>query len=132
MISRRELLAAGAIFPLFGASSILRANEPDLSALRAITGNARPLEAAERTRRLTRAQALMQATDIGAVVIEPGSSMIHSPGVEWWRSERLAAVVLRAAARGGGNGPVMTCATRWSPSRRNKKRKYCLAPKHVP
>src|SRR3546814_2276274 len=50
MISRRELLAAGAILPLFGASSILRANEPDLSALRAITGNARPIEAAERTR----------------------------------------------------------------------------------
>src|SRR3546814_6401008 len=94
MISRRELLAAGAILPLFGASSILRANEPDLSALRAITGNARPIEAAERTRRLTRAQALMKANDIGAVVIEPGSSMIYFTGVEWWRSERLTAVVL--------------------------------------
>src|SRR3546814_12861038 len=94
MISRRELLAAGAILPLFGASSILRANEPDLSALRAITGNARPIEAAERTRRLTRAQALMKANDIGAVVIEPGSSMIYFTGVAWWRSERLTAVVL--------------------------------------
>src|SRR3546814_12309934 len=77
MISRRELLAAGAILPLFGASSILRANEPDLSALRAITGNARPIEAAERTRRLTRAQALMKANDIGAVVIEPEIGRAH-------------------------------------------------------
>src|SRR3546814_2591040 len=59
-----------------------------------ITGNARPIEAAERTRRLTRAQALMKANDIGAVVIEPGSSMIYFTGVEWWRSERLTAVVL--------------------------------------
>src|SRR3546814_18233667 len=94
MISRRELLAAGAILPLFGASSILRANEPDLSALRAITGNARPIEAAERTRRLTRAQALMKANDLGAVVIEPGTSMIYFTGVEGWRTERLNAVVL--------------------------------------
>src|SRR3546814_13034282 len=94
MISRRELPAAGAILPLFGASSILRANEPDLSALRAITGNARPIEAAERTRRLTRAQALMKDNDIGAGVIEPGSSMIHYTGVGGWRYERPTAVVL--------------------------------------
>src|SRR3546814_8350178 len=64
------------------------------SDLCAITGNARPIEAAERTRRLTRAQALMKANDIGAVVIEPGSAMIYFTGVEWWRSERLTAVVL--------------------------------------
>ena len=31
---------------------------------------------------------------IGALLIEPGASMVYFTGVQWWRSERLTAAVL--------------------------------------
>ena len=93
-LNRREIIAAGAMLPLFGSSAILRAAEPDLSALSDMTRGVVPIGAAERAARIARAQALMKANGIGAVLIEPGSSMIYFTGVEWHRSERLTAAVL--------------------------------------
>lgn len=92
--SRRSLLAAAALSPFASVAGVLRAAEPDLSALTDITRDARPIDAAERAARLTRAQALMKANGIGAVLIEPGSSMIYFTGVRWGRSERLTAAIL--------------------------------------
>ncbi len=98
-VPRRAVIAGVAAMPLIARTDILRAAEPDLSELHDITGAARPIDGAERARRLSRAQALMKAGNIGAVVIEPGSSMIYFTGVEWWRSERLTAVVLPVEGR---------------------------------
>jgi Xaa-Pro aminopeptidase len=93
-LSRRHVIAGAAILPFAARASILRAAEPDLSELHDITADAKPIDAAERARRLTRAQTLMKANGIGSVVIEPGSSMVYFTGVQWWRSERLTAAVL--------------------------------------
>lgn len=93
LMSRRALIAAAAL-PLLVRPGLLRAAEPDLSALRDITTGAVPIDAAERARRLSRAQGLMKANGIGAVLIEPGSSMVYFTGVRWGRSERLAAAIL--------------------------------------
>ena len=90
--TRRNVLAAAAILPL--ASSVLRAAEPDLAALRDLTANTRPIDAAERARRLSRVQALMKANGVGAVLIEPGASMIYFTGVRWHLSERLTCAIL--------------------------------------
>ncbi len=87
-MNRRRLLGLGAALPLLACPGLLRAAEPDLSALRPLTGDIRPIDAAERRARLARAQALMKAHGIGAVVIEPGSSMLYFTGVRWSRSER--------------------------------------------
>ena len=95
-LNRREMIAAGALLPLLGSASILRAAEPDLSALSDMTRGVVPIGAAERGARIARAQALMKAKGIGAVLIEPGSSMIYFTGVNWHRSERLTAAVLPA------------------------------------
>ncbi|MET4594716.1 MULTISPECIES: M24 family metallopeptidase [unclassified Sphingomonas] len=92
--TRRHLLGAAAALPLLSFGAVLRAAEPDLSALSDITGAARPIDAAERAGRLARAQTLMKAAGIGAVLIEPGSSMIYFTGVRWGRSERLTAAIL--------------------------------------
>jgi len=92
MLTRRTLIAAAAVAP--STAAILRAAEPDLSGLRDITGGARPIDAAERARRLSRAQALMKANGIGAVLVEAGSSLLYFTGVRWGRSERLTAAVL--------------------------------------
>ncbi len=92
--SRRTLLGLVAALPLLSTTAILRAAEPDLSALSDITRAAKPIDATERAARLVRAQALMKAAGIGAVLIEPGSSMIYFTGVNWHRSERLTAAIL--------------------------------------
>lgn len=95
LVTKRELLG-GAVtgLSLLAVPSILRAAEPDLSALNAITAGTAPIGAEERRARIARAQGLMKANGIGAVLIEPGSSLIYFTGVRWGRSERLTVAVL--------------------------------------
>ncbi len=87
-LTRRAVLAGAAALPLLQTASILRAAEPDLSALRDMTAGAAPIGPDERRLRLARAQALMRANGLTAVLLEPGSSMIYFTGVVWHRSER--------------------------------------------
>ncbi|WP_375402884.1 M24 family metallopeptidase [uncultured Sphingomonas sp.] len=94
LTTRRQAVAAAALAPF--APAILRAAEPDLTALRDITTGVKPIDPAERARRLSRAQALMRADGIGGVLIEPGASLTYFTGIRWGRSERLTAVVLPA------------------------------------
>ncbi len=91
--SRRALLAGLATLPLL-SSGVLRAAEPDLSELKDLTTGTVPIGPAERARRLSRAQSLMRANGLGAVLIEPGSSMIYFTGVRWGRSERPTLAIL--------------------------------------
>ena len=93
ILSRRSLIAGAAMVPLL-SWAVVRAAEPDLAGLADITRDARPIDVAERARRLARAQALMRAYDIGAVLIEPGSSMVYFTGVRWGRSERPTLAIL--------------------------------------
>jgi len=92
--SRRSLLKAAAALPLLGVADLLRAAEPDLAGLESLTTGAVPIGTQERRARIARAQALMKVHGIGAVLIEAGSSLTYFTGVEWWRSERLTAVIL--------------------------------------
>ncbi|WP_341207811.1 Xaa-Pro peptidase family protein [uncultured Sphingomonas sp.] len=89
--SRRAVLGGAAALL---ATSIVRAAEPDLAGLSDMTGGAVPIGVEERARRLARAQALMKAQGIAALLIEPGSSLIYFTGVAWHRSERLTAAVV--------------------------------------
>lgn len=92
--NRRNVLAAATALPF--APYVLRAAEPDLAGLQDITRGTSPIDAAERTRRLSRAQALMKANGMAAVLIEPGASMIYFTGVRWHLSERLTCAILPA------------------------------------
>ena len=89
-MDRRTLLKSAG---LIGLSALIPASafaaEIDTSALADMTKDAVPISRDERARRLARAQELMKRNGIGAVVIEPGSSLIYFTGVKWWRSERL-------------------------------------------
>ena len=96
IIGRRALIGAAAALPLLGLADVLRAAEPDLSELHDMTGAAHPIAPDERAARIARAQALMKANGIGAVLIEPGSSMVYFTGLRWGRSERLTAAILPA------------------------------------
>jgi Xaa-Pro dipeptidase len=92
--SRRDLIAAAAALPLLSTAAILRAAEPDLSGLADMTLGAKPIDAAERAARLARAQSLMKAAGIAAVICEPGSSMVYFTGVRWSRSERPTLAII--------------------------------------
>lgn len=92
--SRRQFVAAAGALPMLSIPGVLRAAEPDLPALKDITTDAKPIGTAEREARIARAQALMRANGIGAILVEPGSSLIYFTGVRWSRSERLTCVVI--------------------------------------
>ena len=56
--------------------------------------NAQPITRAERESRLVRAQAIMKRDGIGAILVEPGSSLVYFTGIRWWRSERTTAALI--------------------------------------
>jgi Xaa-Pro dipeptidase len=97
MLSRRELglgaLAAGGAMML-GPARLLAAPAGDR--LRTMTGDVVPIGREERLRRVAKAQGLMRARGIGAILIEPGASLTYFTGVQWHRSERLTAAILPA------------------------------------
>ncbi|MDQ3139699.1 MAG: Xaa-Pro peptidase family protein, partial [Pseudomonadota bacterium] len=57
-------------------------------------GNVVPIGADERLARIARAQTLMRAAGMSALLIEPGASLTYFTGVRWGRSERLTAAIL--------------------------------------
>ena len=93
-ISRRELLKAG-------ASGIAATMLSPLLMRQALAAEVRfnplpPISVMERKARVAKLQALMRKRGLGALLLEPGSSMLFFTGIDWWRSERLTAVVIPA------------------------------------
>jgi Xaa-Pro dipeptidase len=68
--------------------------EDAASGLKPMTGDITPISRAEYLARIAKARALMSLQGIGALLIEPGASMVYFTGVDWWRSERLTAAIL--------------------------------------
>ena len=92
MISRRSVLGSAAGLALAPAFAKAASSEPAVN----LAASATPISAAERAARLAKVQRLMQAAGIGALLIEPGSSLVYFTGVQWWRSERLTAALILA------------------------------------
>ena len=93
-LNRRQLmLATGAIsaLPLTGMA---RAAVQELKAPTPSIPIPPPIGRAERLQRLAKARALMQANNIGAVIVESGPSLDYFTGVQWGRSERLTGTVI--------------------------------------
>jgi Xaa-Pro dipeptidase len=94
-MKRRDLLRAGASAFALGtlAPAQLFAQEAAAN-LKSLVGGIQPIPKAEYLARIAKARALMAKHDLGAVLIEPGASLVYFTGVHWWRSERLTAAVL--------------------------------------
>jgi len=93
--SRRELLSLAGATAALSALSPLRAFAEDAaSGLRSMTGDLKPIARTEILARIDKARALMGKHGIGALLIEPGASMVYFTGVKWRRSERLTAAIL--------------------------------------
>jgi Xaa-Pro dipeptidase len=89
-LSRRSLLS-GALALAAAPAFPLRAAAPNA---------ALAIPRAEYEARIAKAQRLMRAAGLSALLVESGSSLVYFTGVEWWRSERLTGAVIPA------NGPV--------------------------
>lgn len=106
-VTRRTLLVraglAGAGATLLLPRLPLAAEPPsppvETAGLAPMTAGVLPISAVEREGRLARAQALMQAAGITALLVESGSSLVYFTGVRWGRSERLTAALVPARGR---------------------------------
>ena len=101
---RRSLLGYAAAGIAAAVTPRLFAQERAAEALTSLTQGIKPIGPAERADRLSRAQTMMQAQGIDALLIEPGASLIYYSGVRWWRSERLTALVIPASG-----APLIIC-----------------------
>src|SRR6185436_1373766 len=55
-----------------------------------------PITRAERLQRIAKAQQLLRAAGLKALLVESGSSLVYFTGVQWRRSERLTAALIPA------------------------------------
>jgi Xaa-Pro dipeptidase len=100
MLSRRVFFGAAAAAPLIAMtagrqSPALAASSP-ASALKSMTGAAKPISADERRARIAKIQALMEQGKVSALLIEPGSSLDYFTGIRWRRSERITLAIIPA------------------------------------
>jgi Xaa-Pro dipeptidase len=94
-IDRRSFLAGGAAaIGLSSLGSFAAFAQESAAGLRPMTGDVVPIGREEYLARVARARALMGRHGLAAILIEPGSSMTYFCGVQWWRSERLTALII--------------------------------------
>jgi Xaa-Pro dipeptidase len=98
MISRRHLLATGSLLAITAFGPNLAFGD---EAIPNLAKDAKPIDRAERMARITKAQSLMKAQNIRALLVESGSSLDYFTGIQWWRSERVTAAVIPV------DGPIM-------------------------
>ena len=110
-ISRREFTTA--LTGLAGAAAVrpgalVAARDPGpcdlpppVARLKPMTAGVADIGDQERRARIDKAQRLMAEQGIGALVIEPGTTMSYFTGVSWWPSERAFALVLPARGEPG-------------------------------
>ena len=99
MNKRAFLKASGASIAALSVSSAALASSNKTSSLNNntltnITKNVSAITSSERESRIKKAQKLMQQMNISALIIEPGAAMSYFSGIQWWRSERLTALVI--------------------------------------
>lgn len=93
--SRRNFLEGSAVL-----GTALAAHAPAAFAatspeeLSNLAASAVPIGLEERLARIAKVQRLMLAAGIGAILVEPGSSLVYFTGIEWWRSERMTAALI--------------------------------------
>jgi Xaa-Pro dipeptidase len=93
LIDRRRFIALGGAAALLARPAGTFAQEA-AAELRPMTGDIVPIAREEYLARIAKAQRLMAERGMSALLIEPGASMTYFTGVQWWRSERLTAVIL--------------------------------------
>jgi len=92
LIKYTAAITAGSI--LSDSLVFAKKKEKDPIDFKSMTETAQPIPPNERKQRLRKAQELMQAQGIEALVLEAGSALIYFTGVKWRRSERFTGAVI--------------------------------------
>jgi Xaa-Pro dipeptidase len=71
-------------------------NVKTISDLKPMTDGLVPISVEERQSRLEKARVLMAANGIDATYIEAGTGLFYFTGINWWRSERMMAMIVPA------------------------------------
>lgn len=96
-LDRRRFLESSAVLGMaLAARAPVAAASPPPEELRNLAASAVPIGSAEMSARVAAVQRRMLAAGIGALLVEPGSSLVYFTGIEWWRSERMTAAVIPA------------------------------------
>lgn len=78
------------------SSKIVSPASTDSAGLKPITGDAKAISIDERQERIATLQRLLSRENIGALLIEPGSTLEYFTGIRWHRSERITAAIIPA------------------------------------
>ncbi|GGF66854.1 M24 family metallopeptidase [Alteromonas lipolytica] len=89
-----KIASAGSLGLMLAKGSQATSTQTSENSLTSLATDVKPISAQERRERIARAQQLMTSYDIDAIVLEPGAAMVYFTGIQWWRSERLTAVVI--------------------------------------
>jgi Xaa-Pro dipeptidase len=98
-VSRRTFVHASATAAAAAVAATLAeagAQEPAIRALKPFPGTAVPIADEERRARIEKARRLMAEQGLGAIVIEPGTTMSYFVDVRWGLSERPFLLVIPA------------------------------------
>ncbi len=96
-INKRELLALGSAGVVATLCRTAMARTPESPpALPNLAKHSVPISVEERKSRIAKAQKLMRAQGIDALVLESGSALVYFTGIRWWRSERFTGAVIPA------------------------------------
>jgi Xaa-Pro dipeptidase len=94
-MNRRDVLGCGAAAAGLAAfSPAAQSVRSAVPGLKSLTTDIAPIDRPEYLARIARARALMAKHGMGALLVEPGASLVYFTGVHWWRSERLTAAVI--------------------------------------
>jgi len=96
-------LSRRSFFALSGGAAVVTAAAPTIAAtparppgLTSLVKTATPIAPQERLARVAKVQSLMQKRNVGALLVESGSTLDYFTGVQWWRSERTTAALIPA------------------------------------
>ncbi|ULQ52783.1 M24 family metallopeptidase [Flavihumibacter fluvii] len=84
-------LAASGVFTGLHSSAFAQKGTKELSD---ITGDVSPISVAEREARIAKAQQLLVQHNMGALVLDCGTSLEYFTGISWWPSERTMVAII--------------------------------------
>ncbi|MFC3811129.1 M24 family metallopeptidase [Lacihabitans lacunae] len=102
-INRKDFLRLGGLAAatslVTGLTSCVTTNKkdtPSTSTLKPMAADVVPISVAEREARIAKAQRLLSEQNIGALVLDAGTTMHYFTGLRWWPSERSMLVIIPA------------------------------------
>ena len=92
--SALAIVGASVSTSLLAQSKLTNTSNQKLDGLPVVDMNLAPISVPERLLRIKKAQHVMRAQNVSAIILEPGAAMDYFTGIQWWRSERLTCVVI--------------------------------------